>query len=76
MMFQLKKEPMYPNDRVEAELPAGCLHSPIKVSLRRVAKLQEPGHPTPGQASCRMFAEKRRSRNQLLAVAYRINDER
>ena len=37
--YSLKNASTHPNDRVEAELPAGCFHSPIKVSLRRAAKL-------------------------------------
>src|SRR5467141_2020196 len=31
ILIPLKKRPTHPNDKVEAELPAGCFHSPIKV---------------------------------------------
>lgn len=33
---------MHPNYKDEAEPPTGCFHSPIKVSLRRAAKLFTP----------------------------------
>jgi hypothetical protein len=39
MTIPLKKGPTHPNSKVEAEPPAGCFHSPIKVSLQRAAKL-------------------------------------